>query len=167
MPTAIPDADMPRNQTLTRYFAINATSVGTLERRLPPQNRPRHSIPTSRTRRPQRDIKAGNEAIEITWLKSYLDFSPSRPTWAKVTDLIINAAAPPETSKLARFNTFLQSWNSPTMGPRLTLLNQRHCQNAKHNKTRVVGTGYCTVPVTQRPEMNKRITPKTDEARQI
>ena len=69
------------------------------------------------------DIKARNEAIEITWLRDYLNFSPSRPTWAKVTDLILRAAAPPGTSPLARVNSFLQSWNPPTKGQRLTLLN--------------------------------------------
>ena len=66
------------------------------------------------------DIKARNEAIEITWLKAYLSPAPSRPTWAKVTDLIINASAPPGTSPLARINAFLQSWNPPTRGPRST-----------------------------------------------
>jgi len=36
------------------------------------------------------DIKARNEAIEIMWLRTYLDFSPTRPKWAKITDLIID-----------------------------------------------------------------------------
>ncbi|KAG1737364.1 hypothetical protein EDD22DRAFT_730867, partial [Suillus occidentalis] len=27
------------------------------------------------------DIKSRNEAIEITWVKAYLNMSPSRPTW--------------------------------------------------------------------------------------
>ena len=40
------------------------------------------------------DLKARNEAIEIIWLKSYLDFSPTRPAWAIVTDLIIDTTAP-------------------------------------------------------------------------
>lgn len=46
------------------------------------------------------DIESRNEAIEITWLKAYLDFSPSCPTWAKITDLTINAAAPPRHLQL-------------------------------------------------------------------
>lgn len=41
------------------------------------------------------DIQARNDAIEITWLKTYLDFSPTRPTWAKITDLIIDVSMPP------------------------------------------------------------------------
>jgi hypothetical protein len=32
------------------------------------------------------DIRAHNEAIELMWLKSYLDFSEMRPEWAIVTD---------------------------------------------------------------------------------
>ena len=68
------------------------------------------------------NLQARNEAIEITWLKEYLNLSPTRPTWAKITDLVINATAPPGTSRLARINAFLQSWQPPTKGPRLALL---------------------------------------------
>ncbi|KAG2335301.1 hypothetical protein BDR05DRAFT_837851, partial [Suillus weaverae] len=35
------------------------------------------------------DIKSRNEAIEIIWVKSYLDLSKSRPTWALLMDLIL------------------------------------------------------------------------------
>jgi len=47
------------------------------------------------------NIPARNEAIEIVWLKSYLNFTPSHPIWTVVTDLIINKAAPPGISHLA------------------------------------------------------------------
>lgn len=70
------------------------------------------------------DIKARNEAIEIMWLKAYLNFSPTRPVWATVTNTIINAAAPPAISKKARSNMYLQFWNAPTKGPRAGLLNK-------------------------------------------
>jgi hypothetical protein len=40
------------------------------------------------------DIRVRNDAIEIMWLKTYLNFSPSCPTWAKITDLIIDASMP-------------------------------------------------------------------------
>jgi ribonuclease HI len=99
------------------------------------------------------DIKARNEAIKITWLKAYLDFSPTRPAWAKVTDLVINAAAPPETSNLARFNTFLQSWNAPTKGPRFTLLNNdtvRMLRVAKKHKTNLA-------PIRMSPDLRTRL----------
>ena len=39
------------------------------------------------------NIRARNEAIEIMWLKAYLNITLSRPAWAVVTDLLINAAA--------------------------------------------------------------------------
>ena len=64
------------------------------------------------------DIKSRNEAIELIWLKSYLNFSPSRPEWAVVMDLIIAAKGPPEYAARARKNPFLQAWNAPTRGSR-------------------------------------------------
>jgi hypothetical protein len=69
------------------------------------------------------DLRARNEAIEITWLKSYLNFSPSRPPWAAVTDLIIAATARPGTVARARKNLFLQTWEATLKGPRSKLLN--------------------------------------------
>ena len=80
-------------------------------------------LPTSEGGLNLLNIRARNEAIELTWLRTYLNFSPSRPTWATITDLIINKAAPPGTSLLARMNSFLQSWDAPTRGARLNILN--------------------------------------------
>jgi hypothetical protein len=60
------------------------------------------------------DIKSRNDAIEIMWLKAYLNFSASQQPWAAVTDLIIDAAAPADTIEKARKNPFLQSWNIPS-----------------------------------------------------
>ena len=77
------------------------------------------------------NISARNEAIEIVWLKSYLDLSPSRPAWAIVTDLLINAAAPPGTSVIARINTFTQSWNPPMRGPRADLVGENNIRMIK------------------------------------
>ena len=68
------------------------------------------------------DIKARNDAIEITWLKTYLDLSLRRPAWAKLADILIDAVAPPHTNPRARINTFLQSWNPPIRGARATQL---------------------------------------------
>jgi hypothetical protein len=70
------------------------------------------------------DIKAQNEAIDIMWLKDYLNFSLSRPTWAVLIDLLINATTPLNISPLGRFNTYTQNWNPPTRGPRLSSLNK-------------------------------------------
>ncbi|KAH9178321.1 hypothetical protein EDB89DRAFT_1901864 [Lactarius sanguifluus] len=60
------------------------------------------------------NINARNEAIELIWLKSYLNLSPSRPAWAIVTNILISAAAPLGTSAVVRTNSFLQKWK-PTM----------------------------------------------------
>lgn len=70
------------------------------------------------------DIQARNEAIELMWLKEYLKLNPKRPTWAKVMDLIIDAAAPENTSKKARANVFLQALEAPTRGRRAKILNK-------------------------------------------
>ena len=58
------------------------------------------------------DLEVRNEAIDIMWLKVYLDFSPKRPEWAIVTDLIIEASAPKGLMKKAIINPFLQSWTA-------------------------------------------------------
>ena len=84
------------------------------------------------------DITSRNEAIELVWLRDYLNLTKSRPTWAIVTDILINATAPPGSSAIAITNTFLQSWNPPTKGPRLDSLNQgiiRMLKIAKKHKT--------------------------------
>jgi hypothetical protein len=60
------------------------------------------------------DLKARNEAIEIMWVKVYLNMSLDRPPWAKVTDIILDGTAPQEYNAQARMNTFLQTWEVPT-----------------------------------------------------
>ena len=83
-------------------------------------------------------VKARNEAIEIMWLKSYLNFSPSRPTWAIITDILINVSAPPNISPLGRLNTYMQSWNPPAHRPRSAYLNNdmvRMIETAKRYDT--------------------------------
>ena len=70
------------------------------------------------------DIKARNEAIEIMWMKEYLNLSPSRLTWAKITDIAIDAVAPQTNLGPARLNTFLQTWMPETRGERARKLNQ-------------------------------------------
>jgi len=62
------------------------------------------------------DIKAQNEAIDLMWLKTYLNFTPHRQPWATVTDLIINAAALKDTITSVRRNTFLQCWDPLSRG---------------------------------------------------
>jgi exonuclease III len=70
------------------------------------------------------DIRTRNEAIELVWLRDYLNLTPSRQTWAIVSDILINATTPKGTSAMAVINTFLQSWNPPLRGPKLATLNK-------------------------------------------
>ena len=62
------------------------------------------------------DIPARNKAIRLTWLKAYLDLSPSRPTWAFVTDAIINHICPDHDFTSKKPNFCLTSWMPPTQG---------------------------------------------------
>ena len=62
------------------------------------------------------NLKNRNEAIELVWLKDYLNFSNSRPTWALITDILINETTPAYLNEDTRHNAFLQKWNIPTTG---------------------------------------------------
>ena len=70
------------------------------------------------------NIAARNDTIEIMWLQAYLNFSPTHPTWAKVTDLIIDALMPQGPNAQTRINCFLQTWNPLQRGGRTTKLNE-------------------------------------------
>ncbi|KAH9853568.1 hypothetical protein C2E23DRAFT_689111, partial [Lenzites betulinus] len=62
-------------------------------------------------------LSARNEAIELMWLKEYLDLSSARPRWAFVADaLVARAILAPQrvVDKRARVNVFLQSWDINT-----------------------------------------------------
>lgn len=64
------------------------------------------------------DLRTRNEAIDIMRVKAYLNMSPDRPIWAKVTDIILDGTAPQGYNAQARMNTFLQTWKVPTQGGR-------------------------------------------------
>ncbi|KAI0041809.1 hypothetical protein FA95DRAFT_1460793, partial [Auriscalpium vulgare] len=64
------------------------------------------------------DLQSRNEAIHLIGLKSFLDLSPSRPTWAFITDLLISKLAPATIPDSAKVNYFLQTWTVPLQGPR-------------------------------------------------
>jgi hypothetical protein len=84
------------------------------------------------------DLEVRNEAIDIMWLKTYLNFSPKRLEWAIVTDLIIKATAPNGLNKRAIINPFLQRWAAPTRGTNALKTNdniQRMIKTAKKFKT--------------------------------
>jgi hypothetical protein len=70
------------------------------------------------------DIKVCNEAIELVWLRDYLNLTPSHQMWAIVSDILINMTAPQGTLPIVVINTFLQTWNPPSRGPKLVTLNK-------------------------------------------
>ncbi|KAJ7019315.1 hypothetical protein C8F04DRAFT_975830, partial [Mycena alexandri] len=60
------------------------------------------------------DIIARNEAIAITWLKTYLSFGPQRPLWCFVADEILakgTVRANLNVDEAMRLNSYLQSWS--------------------------------------------------------
>lgn len=60
------------------------------------------------------DLEARNEAITITWLRDYLDFTLERPLWTQFADDLFVSNVPknciPRQHTL-RINPFLQAWN--------------------------------------------------------
>ncbi|KAH7909427.1 hypothetical protein BJ138DRAFT_1010851, partial [Hygrophoropsis aurantiaca] len=62
------------------------------------------------------DIKTRNQAIDVIWLKSYLDISQKRPNWAFITDILINNTFPSGISNLKDLPLILQTQNPPTQG---------------------------------------------------
>ena len=76
------------------------------------------------------DITFRNEAIEIIWLKSYLNISLTRPKWAKITDTLIDAVAPQGSNAPIRINMFLQIWKVNTR--------EMHHQKIHDDTTRIL-----------------------------
>ncbi|TFK81098.1 hypothetical protein K466DRAFT_441473, partial [Polyporus arcularius HHB13444] len=63
------------------------------------------------------DIKVRNEAIDLTWLRDYLNLSGGRPKWAKIADTLFNRARVNPTRGSERdtyINPFLQTWVTST-----------------------------------------------------
>ncbi len=65
------------------------------------------------------DLEARNEAIDVMWLKAYLDYSSERPLWAFLVDDLFATHVPkdarPREVEL-RINTFLQRWKPRANG---------------------------------------------------
>ncbi|KAI0693951.1 hypothetical protein C8T65DRAFT_585428, partial [Cerioporus squamosus] len=60
------------------------------------------------------DIKRRNKAIDVVWLKEYLDLSQRRPKWAYVADALLARAILQTDANVeprARINKFLQTWD--------------------------------------------------------
>lgn len=85
------------------------------------------------------NLKTRNKAIETVWLKEYLNLTNSCPTWAFITDILINETTPKHLNEDTRQNAFLQKWNIPTTGKkakRLGIDTVRMIKVAKkHNTT--------------------------------
>ncbi|CDO76537.1 hypothetical protein BN946_scf184769.g1 [Trametes cinnabarina] len=59
------------------------------------------------------DLEARNDAITVTWLKSYLALGPNRPWWADVADELFAHFVPKDCGvkdPALRINPFLQHW---------------------------------------------------------
>ena len=69
------------------------------------------------------------------WVKAYLDLTPARPLWAKITDLIIDASMPQGTTTQTRINCFLQTWTPPQRGARAAKLDEDTTRMLKAAKT--------------------------------
>ncbi len=65
------------------------------------------------------DLQARSDAIDVMWLKSYLDFSSERPLWACIADDLL-AGHVPKACRLKknelRVNPFLQGWKPKVYG---------------------------------------------------
>ena len=70
------------------------------------------------------NLKRRNEAIEIIWLRDYLNLTHTRPTWAFVTDVLINETTPAALDEDTRANAFMQNWKIPTRGKRAEKLGE-------------------------------------------
>ncbi|KAH9176241.1 hypothetical protein EDB89DRAFT_1846301 [Lactarius sanguifluus] len=62
------------------------------------------------------NLKNRNKAIEIVWLKGYLDLTELRPTWAYISDILINETTPKNLNENTRVNAYLQNWKIPVKG---------------------------------------------------
>ncbi len=65
------------------------------------------------------DLETRNEAIDIMWLKTYLDFSDERPLWAYLADDLLASHVTKDCrprSHNLRLNPFLQRWKPRVYG---------------------------------------------------
>ena len=64
------------------------------------------------------DLRHRNDAIELVWQSKYLIKTSVRPTWAYMTDILLNETAPKNLPEKVRENSFLQKWSAPIRGKR-------------------------------------------------
>lgn len=90
----------------------------------PPISLARLQLPRSQGGIHLLNLQARNRAIDITWINTYLDLSPSHPMWAYTFDAIINCLRPSGIKCTKDLNAFLTSWSPPTKGPRTQTIPQ-------------------------------------------
>ncbi len=89
------------------------------DRRTPPISMNYVYLPVARGGLGLLDLKTRNEAIDVMWLKAYLDFSKDRPMWAYLADDLY-ANYVPKNCRLKqpelRINPLLQKWKPKVHG---------------------------------------------------
>ncbi|OCH95327.1 hypothetical protein OBBRIDRAFT_699685, partial [Obba rivulosa] len=81
--------------------------------RVPPINKETLCADTAQGGLKLLDILTRNQAIQLTWVRSYLTLGNARPTWAYVADELIAkhvSSAGGKIQSLAQMNCFLQTW---------------------------------------------------------
>jgi len=99
------------------------------------------------------DIKSRNEAIDLMWLKSYLNFSEDRPLWTLVADAYMAVNLPqsePSSNRGIKQSVFLQSWKTLT-GPRSSKTIKKLFQTAKKFAVRLEGLAFTPSITTEMP----------------
>jgi len=100
------------------------------------------------------NIQARNEAIELIWLKAYLNFTPSCQQWAIITDHIILTTEPDELVDDARNDPLLQTWKFSLKGPKADKLNnniKRMLKMAKKYNTKLTAIKITPYILAQLP----------------
>lgn len=99
-------------QKLINEFVWNTPKASRL-------NKPTQSAPISEGGLKLLDLKARNQAIDLMWLKGYLNLSDKRPIWANVADTIILKCIAKSNNIDTNLTTnmFLQSWKPNTLAP--------------------------------------------------
>ena len=80
------------------------------------------------------NLKTRDKAIEIVWLRDYLNLTNTRPTWAFVTDILLNETTPATLDENTRQNAYLQKWDIPTAGKRANKLGKDTLRMIKTTK---------------------------------
>ncbi|KAJ3002608.1 hypothetical protein NUW54_g5756 [Trametes sanguinea] len=96
---------------ITRLKAVIRSYLWS-ERHTPPVRMEQMYLPVSQGGFGILDLEARNEAIDIMWLKSYLNYE-KRPLWALLADDLLARTVPAKcvpTDATLRINSFLQNW---------------------------------------------------------